>query len=478
MNPRLAHQQALKNEAVSNESYSPTDVNNGSLELAEREARGGAELLLTLWRERRFIAKALAIGFVVSAIVSLLIPPKYESTTRMMPPEKQTLSGLAGILAAATSGTDDKAGSVVGGLMSDALGIKSSGALYVGVLKSRTVQDQIIDRFDLRKVYRLRLHEDARDRLADYTDINEDRKSGIISITVTDRSPKRAMEIARAYPETLNSLTAQLNTSAAHRERVFVEDRLKTVKQDLDAAAKDLGDFSSKNLTLDVKEQGKAMVEGAATLEGELIAAQSQLSGMKQIYTENNVRVRSLKARVGELKRQLSALQGVNPVTGESDPTGSDEFGVSLTKLPILGATYYDLFRRVKIQETVFEILTKEYELAKIEEAKELPTIKVLDEASVPETKSSPKRTLITLVGMLLAALMASIYVMASAQMRFLSITHPNFGFFGLEVREGIASDIRLVRSRTPQLLNKVRGRVWRNSKPPNLKQQDQDPSN
>ncbi|PYX11981.1 MAG: hypothetical protein DMG84_22765, partial [Acidobacteria bacterium] len=140
LNPRLAHQQALKNEAVSNESYSPADVNDSSLELAEREARGGAELLLTLWRERRFIAKALAIGFVVSAVVSLLIPPKYESTTRMMPPEKQTLSGLAGILAAATSGTDDKAGSVVGGLMSDALGIKSSGALYVGVLKSRTVQ--------------------------------------------------------------------------------------------------------------------------------------------------------------------------------------------------------------------------------------------------------------------------------------------------------------------------------------------------
>jgi len=477
LNPRLAHQQALKNEeAVSSENY-PTDNANGSLELAEREAPSRGELLLTLWRERRFIAKALAIGFLLSAIVSLLIPPKYEATTRMMPPEKQSLGGLAGILAAATSGADDKAGSLVGGLMSDAMGVKSSGALYVGVLRSRTVQDTIINRFDLRKVYRVRLQNDARDQLADYTDVNEDRKSGIISITVTDKLPQRAMAIARAYPETLNSLTAQLNTSAAHRERVFVEERLKTVKQELDTAAKDLGEFSSKNLTLDVKEQGKAMVEGAATLEGELIAAQSQLSGMEQIYTENNVRVRSLKARVGELKRQLSALQGVNPVTGRSDPNGSDEFGVSLTKLPILGTTYYDLFRRLKIEETVFEILTKQYELAKIEEAKELPTIKVLDEATLPETKSSPKRTLITIVGAFLATLLASIYVMTVAQLRSLSITHPTFGLFGLEVREGIASDMRLLRSQAPQLLSKMRARVWPNSKHPTCKQEDQNRS-
>jgi uncharacterized protein involved in exopolysaccharide biosynthesis len=459
LNPRLGHQEGVKNEdAVANGNYSLIEANGTSVEVAERDSYTGSDLLLTVWRERRFIAKAFAVGFLVAAIVSLLIPPTYESTSRLMPPERQSLSSLAGLLAAATS--DDKTGSVVGGVMSDVLGMKTPGALYVGVLKSRTIQDALVDGFDLRNAYHTRLRKSARERLADSTDIVEDRKSGIISITVTDRSPRRAMELARAYPETLNNLTAQLDTSAAHRERVFIEDRLKTVKEELDAAAKNLSEFSSKNMTLDVKEQGKAMVESAAALEGELIAAQSQLSGLEQIYTANNVRVRSLKARVDELKKQLSSLKGVNPTTGVSEPDVPGEFGVSITKLPLLGVTYYDLYRRVKIEETVFEVLTKQYELAKINEAKELPTIKVLDQAMVPETKTSPKRTLITLAGALLAALLATLYVIVSLRIRVLSMTRPSFGLLGLEMRDGMGADLKWVRTEVPQFLRKARARL------------------
>src|SRR5437868_4951706 len=199
-----------------------------------------------LWRERRFIAKAVFVGLLSAALVSLLITPKYESTTRIMPPEKQGIGGLGALLAAtglAGGGSDDKAGSMVGGLVSDAMGIKSSGALWVGVLKSTTVRDTLINEFDLRKVYRVRHIQDAREALAEHTEIDEDRKSGIISITVNDRSPQRAMALAKAYPENLDRLTSKLNTSAEHKERVFLEDRLKQVKQDLDAAAKELSDF-------------------------------------------------------------------------------------------------------------------------------------------------------------------------------------------------------------------------------------------
>ena len=459
MNPRVGHPEALKNEeSVANGNYSLGEANGASVEGAERDTYTRSDLLLAVWRERRFIAKAFAVGFLLAAIVSLLIPPTYESTSRLMPPEKQSLSGLAGLLAAATS--EDKTGSIVGGLMTDALGMKTPGALYVGVLKSRTIQDALVDRFDLRKVYGTRLRKSAREVLADRTDIVEDRKSGIISISVTDRSPQRAMELARAYPETLNNLTAQLNTSAAHRERVFIEDRLKSVKEELDVAAKNLSEFSSKNMTLDVKEQGRAMVEGAAALEGQLIAAESELSGLEQIYTTNNVRVRSLRARVDELKKQLSSLKGVNATTGVSEPNVPGEFGVSITKLPLLGVTYYDLYRRVKIEETVFEVLTKQYELAKIEEAKELPNIKVLDQAMVPETKTSPKRTLMTLGGALLAGFLATLYIIASLRIRALSMTRPSFGLLGLEMREGIGADLNWVRTEVPLLLRKARGRL------------------
>lgn len=424
--------------------------------LVEGEPSVMAELLMGAWRERRFIAKAFAIGLLASAILSLLIPAKYESTTRIMPPEKQGLAGLAAMLAAA--GTD-KAGSLVGNMVSDAVGIKSSGALYIGVLKSTTVQNTLIDRFDLRKVYHVRYQKDAREELSDNTDISEDRKSGIISVTVTDRSRERAMQMARAYLDILNELTSQLNTSAAHRERLFIEDRLRAVKQDLDGASKDLSDFSSKNLTLDVKEQGKAMVEGAAALTGELIAAESQLSGLEQIYTSSNVRVRSLQARVTALKHKLSELRGSNVDAADPNADTGGDFGISIAKLPALGVSYYDLYRRVRIQETVFEILTKQYELAKIEEAKELPSIKTLDEARLPETKASPKRTMITLLGGILAAILATAYIMFSVRLRTMSVSHP-LNLFGLEVREGLADDWAILQTYVPQPIVRLASRL------------------
>jgi len=458
LNPRNAQPDVLsKSGPTVGERYAHDLGEESQPVLVDGEPSLAAELLLGVWRERRFVAKAFAIGLLVAAIISLLIPPKYESTTRIMPPEKQGLAGLAAMLAAA--GTD-KAGSLVGGMVSDAVGVKSSGALYIGVLKSSTVQNTLVEHFDLRKVYHVRYEKDAREVLSDNTDINEDRKSGIVSITVIDRSQQRAMQMARAYIDALNGLTSELNTSAAHRERLFIEDRLKTVKRELDGASKELSEFSTKNLTLDVKEQGKAMVEGAAELTGELIAAESQLSGLEQIYTANNVRVRSLQARVTQLKNKLSELRGTQAdATDPNADTGGD-FGISIAKLPALGVSYYDLYRRVKIQETVFEILTKQYELAKVEEAKELPTIKVLDEATLPETKSSPKRRDITLLGGTLAATLAVAYIMIFVRMRTLSISHP-LSLLGFAMREGFTKDWEFFRSHFPNSVVRVFTWVW-----------------
>jgi len=430
-------------ETITTRNSSIAEANGIRPELME--ARPSATVLMEVWRERRFIAKVVGYGLLLAAIVSLLIPPKYESTARLMPPEKQNMNALTGLLAAA----DDKggAGSLVGGLMSEAVGMKSPSALYVGVLKSSTIQDDLINRFDLRKVYRDKYMKTAREDLADNTNIDEDRKNAIITVTVSDRSPQRSMELARAYVEKLNSLMADLNTSDAHRERVFLEQRLQKVKQDLDGASKDLSEFSSQNLTLDMKEQGRAMVGGVASLQGELVAAESQLSGLKQIYTANNVRVRTVQARVDELRQKLGQLRGNGDVhTGD----GSDDFGISVASLPKLGLTFTDLYRRVKIEETVFEILTKQNELAKVNEAKELPTIRVLDQPRMPETKSTPKRFLIILIGTLLAGILASGYVVGVARLRSIDPSDP-FSLFGFEVREGFAEDVQYLRNRIPE---------------------------
>src|SRR5207245_7831501 len=138
------------------------------------------------------------------------------------------------------------------------------------------------------------------------------RKSGIITITVTDRSPQRAAAIGNGYVNELNTMVAQLSTSAAHRERVFLEDRLQSIKRDLDDAEAQLAQFSSKNGTLDIQQQGKAMLDAAASLAGQMIAAESELQGLRQIYTENNARVRELGARVAELRKELDKIGGTD----------------------------------------------------------------------------------------------------------------------------------------------------------------------
>jgi capsule polysaccharide export protein KpsE/RkpR len=273
----------------------------------------------------------------------------------------------------------------------------------------------LVERFELKKTYGKRLDTDARKKLAENTAISEDRKSGILTISVTDGDRLRAAAIARAYVEELDRLVAELSTSSAHRERVFLEERLTAVKQELDQASKEFSQFASKNITIDIKEQGKAMVDAAATLMGELVAAESELKGLEQIYMPNNVRVRSVQARITELRKQLERMGGKEGTEANSAATGGDSMYPSIRKLPLLGVTYADLYRRTRIQEAVYETLTQEYELAKVQEVKETPSVKVLDAARVPERKSSPHRLLIMFLCTFLTLAGAAVLVLGKA---------------------------------------------------------------
>jgi len=383
-----------------------------------------AERLRLLWKRRRFFLRAGTLGLIASTVVAFLIPKSYTSTTQLMPPDPQSTSGMAMMAAMAA-----KAGGGLGAVAGDLLGLKSSGALFIGVLRSQTSQDRLIQQFDLRKVYGKQLVIDARMKLDENTSISEDRKSGIITISVTDHSPQGAAALASAYVDQLNSLVSELSTSSAHRERVFLEERLKVAKQDLDDASNQLAQFSSKNNTLDIQQEGKAMLDAAGTIAGEMIAAQSQLQGLRQIYTDNNSRVRSLNARVAELRKQLEKLGGTsaNGTNGTSastdqagDPSAAKAGGglpyPTIKSLPLLGAKYADYYRRAKIQETVYELLTEQYELAKVQEAKETPSVKVLDPARIPEKKSFPPRLVIMFLGTFLAFAMSVVWVLGSAR--------------------------------------------------------------
>jgi capsule polysaccharide export protein KpsE/RkpR len=363
-----------------------------SLPLSNIRAKAFGQLRL-LWDRRGYLGRAFFAGLLTGCLLAFLIPARYESTAQLMPPDNQSGSGLA-MLAALTSKSGG-AGGGLGAVAGDLLGVKSSGALFVGILNSRTVEDRLIERFQLKKVYALQLEEDARKKLAENTSVSEDRKTGIIAITVTDREPRRAAAMAQAYVGELNQLVAELSTSAAHRERVFLEERLTAVKRDLDDASQKFSQFASKNTAIDIKDQGRAMVEAASVLQGQLVAAESELKGLEQIYTPNNVRVRSVQARISELQRQLEKLGGKG--FGDPGPESDSTYHQypSIRELPLLGVTWTDLYRRTRIQEIVFETLTQQYELAKVQEAKEIPSVKVLDAARLPERKSFPPRLLI-----------------------------------------------------------------------------------
>jgi uncharacterized protein involved in exopolysaccharide biosynthesis len=378
----------------------------------EGTSQGSADsvaYLRLIWEHRGLLARVVLCGFFASTLIAFLIPTRYQSTARLMPPDNNQSGGLA-MAAAALSGSSGALGGL-GGIATDMLGLKSTSDSFVGILASRTVQDKLITQFDLRKLYRDRRMEDARKDLAEHTDISVDRKSQIITITVTDHDPKRAEAMGQAYVEELNRLVADLSTSSARRERIFLEGRLQAVTSDLEAAEKEFSQFSSKNSAIDIKEQGKAMVAAAATLQGQLIAAESEVQGLKQIYTDNNIRVRSVQARINELKLQLEKIGGKGE--DSSVPLGKqqDSLYPSIRKLPLLGVAYADLYRRTRVQEAVFETLTKEYELAKVQEVKEIPTVKVLDSPNTPDKKSFPPRMLIMFLGTAFAFALATTWV-------------------------------------------------------------------
>jgi capsule polysaccharide export protein KpsE/RkpR len=384
--------------------------------VTSRPPRKAVENIRLLWSYRKLLRRVTIYALAATILLALLIPKRYEATTQLMPPENVSGGAMAMLdtLGARGSESSGVAGSIggaaLGGIASDLLNTKNTGALFVSILYGRTVSDRLIEQFQLNRVYHTKLIEDTRIALWEHIDISEERKSGVIGITVTDKDPSRAAGMAQAYVNELNRLVAEVSTSSARRERIFLEDRLKTVKAALDNATARFSEFASSNIAIDVPAQGKAMVEAAAWVQGQLMFEESELRGLERIYAPGNFRLQAHQARVAELRQQLQKLGGSGSASGVKN---DDSLFPTIRKLPILGVTYFDLYRESKIQETLYQLLTQQYELAKVEEAKQIPTVKVFDAAVVPTKKSFPPRTQIVVSGtvLILAATVAWIFL-------------------------------------------------------------------
>jgi capsule polysaccharide export protein KpsE/RkpR len=379
----------------------------------EPEDRKG-EKLWVLWRSRRFLWGVTWKTLIASIVLAFLVPSHYKSAVRFVPGENSSSTGsssMMGLMSKALGGDNSNMGSF--GLdAASLLGAKTPGAFYVEVLKSRSVQDRLVNRFDLRARYSKSTYFEARKKLAKFTEIEEDKKSGVITLTITDYEPEMAAQMANAYVDELNRLAVDLNTSSAHRERQFLEQRLDTAKQDLARASAALSQFTTRNSMVDPQNEGRAVMDAAARMQGELIASATELKGLQQIYSDDNVRVRTLKARMAELQSQLRNLVGQNNDQAVQESLGWSAPYPSMHTLPGLGSRYADLYREAKIQEAVYAFVTQQFEMARIQEAKELPIVRVMDAGVKSEKRSSPIRSLIVAGSVFGAFLLACMWVL------------------------------------------------------------------
>jgi uncharacterized protein involved in exopolysaccharide biosynthesis len=385
-------------------------------ERAESKRERRADNVRVLAREWRRLAGILSLFLAMGLVLAFVIPPVYESSAAVMPSEAPTVGGAAMMqnslsgMAAIASGAVD-------------LGLHTPGAKFIVILHSKTLADRLIDRFNLMQVYRARLRSLARQTLANNTIILEDRRTGLITITVRDHDKQRARDLAQAYTEELNKLNAEMNAGAAHQQRVFLEQRLEEVKIQLDKTANELANFSSRSAVF-APDQLKAQAESAVELEGKLMGLQTTLSGLLERYTEKNLRVQEVEAQIASVQEQLRKLRGNQPSGGSGG--GSEPLFPNLSSLSHLQPAYMGLLRDSKGLTALYEILEQQLELAKIEEVKELPTLRVLDTPELADFRVSPHRRAILMVAGFFGLLVGAGYVLLrnySAQRGFGSVT-------------------------------------------------------
>lgn len=347
------------------------------------------EILLLLLKHKMLIFKVCSAAIIVSIVYSLTLPNIYSATATVLPPQKDNNVGLSALLGQAGG---------LAGLVPAGLG--GAGAdLYIGILNSRSVGDAVVRRMAPQVTQDSMKFEAARAELKHAVKIVAG-KEGIISITAEDRDPKRAAQIANTFVDELGNATVRLNLSKASSERVFLEKRLQLVKRDLRVAEDDLKNYSQRNKIVDMDSQAMASIQGIAGLKSELASKEVQLAALRKRETDRSPDVVALLAEINRLKIEIKGLAG-NSAGGEGIP--------SIGTVPGVGLDFARKVRELKTQEAIFEQLMKQYEGAKLNEAKDSSSFQVLDEAVAPVHKSKPKRTIIvlasTVVGFLVSVL-------------------------------------------------------------------------
>jgi len=354
------------------------------------------ELLLVVVRRRRLIAR-LTVGLTLIAVaVSFLLPNKYTATTAILPPQQGGSTGAT--LMAQLSGLGSVA-SLAGG----ALGLKNPNDLQVALLKSQTVEDAMIDRFHLMDLYRAKRRSDARLKLEKRVEIENGAKDGLIRISVTDRDPRRAADMANGYVEEFKKFSSTLAVTEASQRRLFFEQQLSQAKDNLASAEEDLKRTEQKTGVLQLDSQDRALIESVAQLRAQIAAKEVQIRAMQSFAAGEN-------PDLAMAEQELQGLKAEEAKMGATPSGASDAPLIPKGVMQQSGLEYVRKLRDVKYFETIFDLLARQYEAAKVDEARQGAVVQVVDPALVPDHHSSPKRTLIVLGAVVLGILLGVVW--------------------------------------------------------------------
>lgn len=334
----------------------------------------------------------------IGVLLSLLWPVRYTAVTTLMPPQQtpSTASLLMNQLTASGA-------SPLAALASGGLGLKNPNDLYIGLLNSRPIADAIIHRFGLATLYHAKDLTAARQKLASETAIAS-QKNGFITVSVTDKDKHRAAAMANAYTEELRVLTKSLAVSEASQRRLFYEEQLKQAKESLVGAEVSFQQVQQNKGLVQLDAQAKAMIEGLALLRAQLAAKEVEVEALRSYSTEHNPDLELAKGELSSLQGEATRLEQRNHASGFAD--------WGLGDVPGAGMEYLRAEHEVKYRQAMFDLLIKQYDAARLDEAKDAAIIQVVEPAIAPDRKSSPKRPLIVLLFTAAGILTAGLFML------------------------------------------------------------------
>jgi uncharacterized protein involved in exopolysaccharide biosynthesis len=376
-------------------------VSNSQLRDDHHDKADFIELLLVLARKKKPILLFTAGVAIVTTIIALLLPKTYNATSTILPPQQKqsALNSMLGQIGA------------IAGLSGGDLGLKNPDDVFVAMLTSRTIEDNLINRFDLRKAYRVKQYQDAQKKLKQNSEVIA-TKEGLISISVTDHDPKRAAEIANAYVQELYNVNQNLAITEASQRRLFYEQQIKAEQQELSSAELALRQVQEKSGLLQPEAQGRTIIASIADLRAQVATHEVQLQTMRSYATENNPELKRAETELAGMRSELAKLEHSNAAGGNGN------IAIPARQMPEAELEYLRRSREVKYHEALYDFLGKQLEAARIDEGQNAILVQVIDTAVAPESKSGPKRLLIVLVSTTAAFLVACLAVLLIEALR------------------------------------------------------------